>query len=205
MTRRSMNKAKAKEMLLGIKETFDDLKIKFWLADGTCLGAVRDGCFIPRDYDIDVIMLARDFSPTICEALGKVGHIYLVRRYPDKIYAITVGKKGWFGVDIYLGYYFSPKDIYIVLQKYPSVENAILPSKLLQGDCWVNFLDTTFRVPNPPEEYLERLYKKDWRTPLDWTQSKIWREQYKQISNAKFTEYIHWIEKHPEEVGDGSL
>ncbi|GAI17296.1 unnamed protein product, partial [marine sediment metagenome] len=39
----------AKQDLLEIKEILDRLKIKFWLSDGTLLGAVREKNFISYD------------------------------------------------------------------------------------------------------------------------------------------------------------
>ena len=41
-------------LLSGVVDIIEDTKIDYWLEGGTCLGAVRDGHFIPWDHDIDL-------------------------------------------------------------------------------------------------------------------------------------------------------
>ena len=206
MGTRPMDKTKAKESLLEIKEIFDNLKIKFWLACGSCLGAVREGHFIPYDFDIDIIMLVRDFSPKISGELSKIAPLHFERHWPDKL-AFVSFSMNQIPIHIKLKYYFSPEDIYIWLHPRPHWQNCVMPGKSLRNDYRVNFLDTKFRVPNPPEEYLERLYGKNWRTPINprfkgrypHAKNLSWVKQRKLIPFAKFAEYVQWIEEHPKE------
>lgn len=53
--------------------TLDRMNIKYSLAFGTLLGAVRNKGFISHDLDIDVFLWIEDFSPQIIEELQKVG------------------------------------------------------------------------------------------------------------------------------------
>lgn len=50
------------EMLIDLKRVCDKHNIKFYLAFGTCLGAIRHKGFIPWDDDIDVIMHINDIE-----------------------------------------------------------------------------------------------------------------------------------------------
>jgi len=195
MGTRSIVQIKARKNLLEIKEVFDNLKIKFWLALGTCLGAVREGHFISYDGDVDIMMLARDLSPKMYRVFHKIASFRSISHWPDKPMVIEI-RKGM-KIHILLKYYFSPKDIYIWPASHPYWQNCIMPGRSLRDDYWVNFLDTTFRAPNPPEEYLEQLYGKNWRIPLNpKREGASWKKQWKRIPDAKFAKYIRQIEKH---------
>ncbi len=53
------------EILLYFKKFCDENELKFVLAGGTCLGAVRNGGIIPWDDDLDVFMLREDYEKLI--------------------------------------------------------------------------------------------------------------------------------------------
>lgn len=192
-----MNRVRARAILLNIKKIFDDLKIKFWLGHGTCLGAVREGRFMPYDFDLDAMMLARDFSPKVQKAFAP---FHLKRAWPNKPAQISMVRHQ-IHIHIGLKYYFSPKDIYISFPQRPHRQNATMPGKLLQGLYQVKFLDTVFRVPNPPEEYLEHIYGENWRIPVDpRIKGFNWCKKWERIPDARFIKYVRWIEKHPKEI-----
>jgi len=58
-----------------VKEVLDELDIKFWLASGALLGAIREGRFLPWDPDIDVgtsdVYLSK--MKMICEKFNEHG------------------------------------------------------------------------------------------------------------------------------------
>ena len=60
-----MDVTMAAALLREAKEVFDELGVVFFLRQGTCLGAVRDGAFIPWDDDIDLgeLRLLSPYSP----------------------------------------------------------------------------------------------------------------------------------------------
>ncbi|GAH51640.1 unnamed protein product, partial [marine sediment metagenome] len=175
----------AKQNLLEVKAIFDRLKVKFWLDAGTLLGAVRDKNFIPWDKDIDIRMLAKDWNPSICKEFRKknfgCGKTMLHKRYPGKV------SQGFFfkrhiRTDAGLNYYYPPENIYVNLPIAPYRENATRPARFYRGDCFIKFLGTKFRVPNPPVECVEWAYGKNWRTPKDiaylWARTRVSMDKY---------------------------
>jgi len=54
-----MDKISAFKDLLLIKKLFKKYEIPFFLSYGTCLGAYRDGDFLPDDDDIDLVVNKR--------------------------------------------------------------------------------------------------------------------------------------------------
>lgn len=78
--------AKLLEILLYFKKICDENNLKFTLAGGTCLGAVRHKGFIPWDDDVDVFMLREDYE-RLCEIWDSVADTerYACVRSNDKI------------------------------------------------------------------------------------------------------------------------
>ena len=149
----------------------DRAGIKFWLVDGTVLGAVREGKFILSDRDIDLRVWASDWDyPRMSKAFKDAGfgctNTLNPKLYKDKSAGVVVIKRG-IKTDICLGYHFPPKDLIVVLATTPLSNVTVLPAELfrLTEDYFVTFLGRRFRVPNPPEEYLKIRYGKVWKTP----------------------------------------
>ena len=67
------------EMLLEFDRICRLLTLRYQLAAGTLLGAVRHGGFIPWDDDVDVAMPRRDFQRFLREAPGVLGSAYFLQ------------------------------------------------------------------------------------------------------------------------------
>jgi len=191
-----MNTQTAKEVFIGIKRVLDQLGIKFWLVDGTALGAVREGRFIVGDLDIDLRILAVDFDfAKISSAFKGAGftcaNILNPPLYKDKSAGVVVKKRG-IKCDMCIGYYYPPTKRLVVLATSPLSNVTVLPASLFDKgeDYFVEFLGLRVRVPNPPEKYLTTRYGKDWKTP----KNEKFRSECKPISIAKYVNYFH---KHP--------
>lgn len=182
----------AGQILLEFKKIMDQLKIKFWLSDGIVLGIIRNNDFLSGDDDIDLRMLAVDWTPSILKNLKNNGfHTKAIYRHKGKIAVITTLKQG-IKTDIGMGYYYPPKDLSVFLTYKPSDHATVQPAKFYRGEHFIDFLGTKFRVPYPTDEYLEKLYNKDWRIPVS---RNIWHKTLKPMSISK---YVKYFQEHPE-------
>ena len=69
------------EMLIWFDEFCRENDIKYWLSDGTCLGAVRHQGFIPWDDDVDVAMMRDDYLKF--KSLFKENENYVLQNYEN--------------------------------------------------------------------------------------------------------------------------
>ena len=77
------------KILLAVDEFCRKHNIRYWISDGTALGAARHGDFIPWDDDIDISMLRSDYDKMI-EIFNKEN------KNPDLILEICSAPKGIF-------------------------------------------------------------------------------------------------------------
>ncbi len=160
--------------LVDMANTLDELSIPFMLSDGVLLGAVRDGAFIPWDWDVELSIKVEDIfdkSGVLLESLKQNGFIldrinlkwdnYKVNayKYDTKYSLIGFYEEGQYRLRSAWKY---PKDFFDRLEKF-------------------EFLDRTYLVPSPPESYLEFQYG-DWKTPIrdtvkrNYLTSNVYRE-----------------------------
>ncbi len=82
-----MDEATAVSLLRHVKQVLDELDIKFWLASGALLGAIREGRFLPWDPDIDVgtsdVHLPK--MKMICERFNEEGFSAYYSHYNNMI------------------------------------------------------------------------------------------------------------------------
>ena len=82
---------KAKKVMIDILLELDRVckkeNIKYWIADGTLLGAVRHKGFIPWDDDIDICMLEEDYKNFLKLANKELpNYLFLQTKETDKYY-----------------------------------------------------------------------------------------------------------------------
>ncbi len=148
-------------VLKEMKQVLDDAGIRFFLRQGTCLGAIRDNALIPWDDDLDlgsVIGLhgltEKSVEPVVA-TLRQNGYIARIERLDHCLQVVLVKasiRVEWrcfrvFGDSVY---------------QYPAVRTRL---KLFADLEEIEFLGEKFYVPNPPEEYLRLKYGEEWKTP----------------------------------------
>ena len=153
----------AKIMLQEAKEILDPLGIKFFLRQGTCLGAIRDQAFIPWDDDLDlgcVIGLNGLTEAMIEPALDA---------FRDRGYYVSVESN-----DRWIAAGMVKSSLRIDLTFFRIINDSIfhfpliwIPAKLFSNLKEIEFMGGNYLVPNPPEEYLIAKYGPNWITPKE--------------------------------------
>ena len=161
----------AKEMLKEAKQIMDQLKVVFFLRQGTCLGAVRDNELIPWDDDLDLGSviglngLSERSIDGVVTAFRDSGYFAKVERNDHYINAAMT--KSSMRMD-WACYRMIDDNIF----HYPGIR---LPIRLFTELKEIDFIGEKFFVPNPPEEYLRFKYGPSWMTPkkLEWMKDVV--------------------------------
>ncbi|MCP2727689.1 LicD family protein [Limnofasciculus baicalensis] len=155
-----MNREIAKENLSLLKSILDKYGITFWLAWGTCLGAIREKNFIANDEDTDVEIYIQDCQRVIAllPELKTLGF----QRIPWSSTTIRLRRKK---EDI---------DIFLVkpVKKGNDIIGWITDGDLIEVDFFseldqIKFLGEIYRIPKNPIAYLLYLYGPTWQQPID--------------------------------------
>ncbi|MFC2035930.1 LicD family protein [Chloroflexota bacterium] len=156
-----MDIGKATVVLKEITKIMDDAGVTFFLRQGTCLGAIRDGTIIPWDDDIDLgsIMglhgLVEESVESLVTTFRQNGFITKVVHQDLSLQVILA--KSFIRIE-WLCYKVFGDSIY----QYPAVKT---PVKLFANLKKIQFVGEELKVPNPPEEYLRLKYGEDWKIP----------------------------------------
>lgn len=135
-----LDKKIAKENLLIFKKIADKNGLKFWLVDGTLLGAIREKDFIRYDTDTDIQIDFKDI-PILINCIPELMEHSL---NPLRVAQTEIS----FAKDY----------------EYIDVELLRAPTKHTKQLDKIIFLNEEFNIPTYVDEYLTILYG-DWRTP----------------------------------------
>jgi len=151
----------AKRLLIEVKGIMDAFEVKFFLRQGTCLGAVRNNAFIQWDDDLDIGVLldSEDFTersiPRLIDTFKQHGY-YTETQNSDALIFSTLSKDN-LRVDLLF--------LRIVEGQVYHWPGIWFPARLFTELKEIDFLEQKFFVPNPPEEYLQIKYGPEWQTP----------------------------------------
>ena len=156
-----MNIADAERLLAEAKAVFDKHGITFFLRQGTCLGAVREGALIPWDDDLDLgsIIGLHGFTEDLIEpavADLRAGGAF-VKLEPEGLYTSVKIFKYRIRID-----WQCYRVVKGTIAHYPGVP---FPVTLFEELTPVDFVGDQYLVPSPPDDYLTVKYGPDWRTP----------------------------------------
>jgi len=152
----------ARRLIVEINQVMNANNVIFFLRQGTCLGAVRDGDLLPWDDDIDVgsIYGLHGFSE------DKIEPVILDMQKKNFLVRITIQNEFCKCIT------FFKESMRIDWACYRVINDSIimypaspLPIRLFQNLKEIVLLGQKFLVPNPSEDYLLFKYGENWRTP----------------------------------------
>ena len=160
-------KAQAIDNLDTSRRILDDLKVPYFLSNGTLIGCIRDGDLIPHDSDIDLGIFIEDYRVDILQAfLDKGFVIHGIFGTPENGLEYSLRRK--VKLDIFF-YYKEPDGKRSMSVFSGSQIKYIYPDfKTIP----YNFIGEPFMIPDNYEAYLTAQYG-DWRTPVkEWNYAK---------------------------------
>lgn len=176
-----------------VKKLFSEKEIRFALAFGTLLGAIREKSLINGDEDVDVFI---DDEVTLYKNLPFFyeNDLKLIRMKKGKLYSFR-SENGAF-IDVYI---LRPLKWYNIWSFYcVSLSNHYMPKKYFREYQNIDFLGDTYLCPKAPEKLLEFWYGKTWRTPVrghsfkyEVSSAYYWHKYYKKVKYA-IQKYIGW-------------
>ena len=151
----------AEQLMREAKAAFDQHGVVFFLRQGTCLGAVRDGALIPWDDDLDLgsILGMHGFTEALIEPVAetlRAGGAY-VEVLEEGLYTAVKIFKYRIRID-----WQAYRVVDGTIAHYPGVP---FPVRLFEELALVDFIGDQYMVPSPPDDYLTFKYGPDWRTP----------------------------------------
>lgn len=156
-----LDPAVASERLMDVKRILDGLGVVFFLASGTCLGAIRENRFIPWDDEMDTACViglhgfTEEMIDRVIDAFtddGYYAHVDRTSRSVGISFVKSSVRVDWTCFRI----------IGDSIVQYPAVKT---PLRLFTELKEIDFIGEKFLVPSPPEEYLRIKYGPDWTTP----------------------------------------
>lgn len=155
---RTRSEAELRPRELGLVELaaiLDRLKVQYYLADGTLLGAVRDGDLIPWDDDVGLCMKHEDFQDRR-EALKEelIAHGFEVEEGSTRNPKLNIFKRSEkFELTSWR------------LRGRMRVRWGLkMPARFLEAPGLVTLRGRVYPSPSPVEDYLAHRYG-DWQTP----------------------------------------
>jgi len=182
--RKKINKKKAQENLLLLRNILKKTDIRWGLIFGTLLGAVREKNFIAHDEDTDIYIFYED-QYKILEL------IYEFKKFGFEI--ARYEKKSLFSIirnNEYIDFYFFKKKMFgrRCLDYY-------VPNLFFKQSAKIKFFNQYFPTLNNAHKYLEFQYGKDWKIPKINSHAQpniFWKKLIKSMFPSLIGVYYYW-------------
>lgn len=181
-----LNIEEATENLLIFRDVANKNNFPFLLFYGTLLGAIREKGFIKHDIDIDVVTDNESKLQAIIPNLINVGFKFIRFEKSPSLHSYTTlysFKRSSVYIDVYIAYKERSK---------MNILGSYIPTNYIKQQKTIYFLGAAFQIPLDYEKILEKLYGKDWKTPVknkpgDFIKSKTIQEFFLSFINKIFS------------------
>ena len=182
--KKKINKKKAKENILLLRDILRKTKLNWGLIFGTLLGAVREKNFIAHDEDVDIYIFDEDKDKIL-------DLIYEFKKFGFEI--ARYEKKSLFSIirnNEYIDFYFFKKTFFgrKCLDYY-------VPNIFFKRPAKIKFFNKYFPTLNKAHKYLEFQYGKDWKIPKKNSHAKpniFWKKLIKNKFPSLVRTYHYW-------------
>jgi len=170
------------QTLLFFDDYFKQNKVDYMIFASSLLHIIREGHLVPEDTEIDIIVHGDDLNEYLIENIFKADG-YWMGMYPCKekygeMYLTNQlslqAKFGWIALN---SLWFKKGVCY---QNMTESDCMVWDKKYYDKKTWstINYLGRDFKTPSNPEEWLEKWYGSDWRTPLasHWRDNKNYKK-----------------------------
>lgn len=175
------------KLLALTKDLFGQCGIRFSLAYGTLLGAVRDKGIIKGDEDVDIFVESEVKLRNSLPFLYDNG-LKLCRIEDGLLYSFRTDNKSFIDVYIKAKLPFSIWSLWCV-----GISGFAVPKWYVSRYDSINFLGMELLCPHKPERLLAYWYGKTWRTPIsghDYTYELPSRFWWKTKGKRTFENYV---------------
>jgi phosphorylcholine metabolism protein LicD len=154
------------------KKLFDEMKVSFFLSNGTLLGWARERDLISHDYDIDVGVFTSDLSEqkNIRDKFYDNGFVSF--KEDDEVFQSAIIDHGLSLIrnDVKLDiFFYRNEDNVSIMTVWGTLDFLDYVYPRIYSYITIDFLDDTFQVPANYLNYIIAQYGQDWRTPvIEW-------------------------------------
>lgn len=161
-----------KNEFLKICNLLDKLKIKYFLAAGTLLGAVRNKSFIPWDWDVELSVYSHEVENKMDQLISEIKNSgFTINKYSKELSKLKIDFIGKFSKETtsytIQGWSYNKKKKIYWRNKFVVPENLIKNMKKLK------FYNKYHYAPYPPEDYLKYQYG-DWKKPIKTSDKSVY-------------------------------
>jgi lipopolysaccharide cholinephosphotransferase len=185
--RKIINRKKAKENILILRNILNRTNLRWGLIFGTLLGAVRENNFIAHDEDTDIFIFDEDKNKTLdlIHKFRKFG-FEIIRYEKNSLLSITRDNE-------YIDFYFFKKTFF-----GRKCLDYFIPNFFFKRITKIKFINKNFPTLNNAKKYLEFQYGKNWRVPKKQAHAKPnipWKKFVKENFPIAVKIYHSWKKK----------